>query len=66
VHLLADLVDRGLDVDQGVLVVLDGSRGAVAEMFGPVPVQRCIRHDADPRIMPFLGSWGLGVERRPP
>jgi putative transposase len=25
-HLLADLVDRGLDVEQGVLVVLDGSR----------------------------------------
>ncbi len=26
-HLLADLVDRGLDVEQGVLVVLDGSKG---------------------------------------
>jgi transposase-like protein len=46
-HLLADLVDRGLDVAQGVLVVLDGSkalRAAVAEVFGPVPVQRCVRH----------------------
>ncbi len=46
-HLLADLVDRGLDVEQGVLVVLDGSkalRGAVAEVFGPVAVQRCVRH----------------------
>ena len=46
-HLLADLVDRGLDVEQGVLVVLDGSkalRAAVAEVFGPVAVQRCIRH----------------------
>jgi putative transposase len=46
-HLLADLVDRGLDVEQGVLVVLDGSkalRAAVDEVFGPVPVQRCIRH----------------------
>ena len=46
-HLLADLVDRGLDVEQGVLVVLDGSkalRAAVAEVFGPVPVQRCVRH----------------------
>ncbi|MGO9249142.1 MAG: IS256 family transposase [Solirubrobacteraceae bacterium] len=46
-HLLADLVDRGLDVEQGVLVVLDGSkalRAAVDEIFGPVPVQRCIRH----------------------
>lgn len=46
-HLLADLVDRGLDVEQGVLVVLDGSkalRAAVGEVLGPVPVQRCIRH----------------------
>jgi putative transposase len=46
-HLLADLVDRGLDVEQGVLVVLDGSkalRAAIAEVFGPVPVQRCVRH----------------------
>jgi putative transposase len=47
VHLLADLVERGLDIEQGVLVVLDGSkalRAAVDEVFGPVPVQRCIRH----------------------
>jgi len=46
-HLLADLVDRGLDVEQGVLVVLDGGkalRAAVCEVLGPVPVQRCIRH----------------------
>src|SRR5207344_2854631 len=46
-HLLSDLVHRGLDVEQGVLVVLDGSkalRAAVREVFGPVPVQRCVRH----------------------
>jgi transposase-like protein len=45
--LLADLVDRGLDVEQGVLVVLDGSkalRKAVRDVLGPVPVQRCVRH----------------------
>jgi transposase-like protein len=45
--LLANLVERGLDVEQGVLVVLDGSkalRAAVNEVFGPVPVQRCVRH----------------------
>ncbi len=39
-HLLSDLVHRGLDVEQGVLVVLDGSkalRAAVDEVFGPVP-----------------------------
>ena len=38
VHLLADLVDRGLDVEQGVLVVLDGSkalRAAVARSSAP-------------------------------
>jgi putative transposase len=46
-HLLSDLVGRGLDVEQGVLVVLDGSkalRAAVNEVFGPVPVHRCARH----------------------
>ncbi len=47
VELLSDLVDRGLDVEQGVLVVLDGGkalRAAVNEVFGDVAVQRCIRH----------------------
>ena len=47
VELLADLVDRGLDCDQGVLVVLDGGkalRAAVDAVFGEVPVQRCVRH----------------------
>lgn len=47
VHLLTDLLERGLDVEQGVLVILDGGkalRAAVNEVFGPVPVQRCIRH----------------------
>ena len=47
VELLADLVDRGLDCDQGVLVVLDGGkalRAAVDAVFGHVPVQRCTRH----------------------
>ena len=46
-QLLSDLVHRGLDVEQGVLVVLDGGkalRAAVNEVLGPVPVQRCIRH----------------------
>jgi putative transposase len=47
VELLADLVQRGLDCDQGVLVVLDGGkalRAAVDAVFGPVSVQRCVRH----------------------
>jgi putative transposase len=46
--LLSDLVDRGLDVEQGVLVVIDGSkalRAAVNAVLGPrTPVHRCIRH----------------------
>jgi putative transposase len=46
--LLADLVDRGLDVEQGLLFVLDGGkalRKAVRQVFGSdVPVQRCVVH----------------------
>jgi putative transposase len=46
--LLANLAGRGLDVDQGVLVVLDGGkalRKAVNDVFGVhTPVQRCVRH----------------------
>jgi len=45
--LLSDLVERGLDPEQGMLSVLDGSkalRKAVRSVFGEVPVQRCIRH----------------------
>jgi transposase-like protein len=46
--LLSDLVERGLDVEQGVLVVLDGSkalRAAVDAVLGSrTPVQRCVRH----------------------
>jgi len=46
--LLSDLVDRGLDVEQGVLCVLDGAkalRKAVRDVLGvQTPVQRCIRH----------------------
>ena len=45
--LLSDLVERGLDPEQGMLFVIDGSkalRKAVRSVFGEVPVQRCIRH----------------------
>ena len=46
--LLADLVDRGLDVEQGMLFVIDGSKGlrkAIRQVFGnDVPVQRCVVH----------------------
>src|SRR2546426_426245 len=46
--LLSDLVERGLDVEQGVLCVLDGAkalRKAVRDVLGvSTPVQRCVRH----------------------
>jgi putative transposase len=46
--LLANLVERGLDTEQGVLVVIDGAkalRKAVRDVLGVhTPVQRCIRH----------------------
>ena len=46
--LLSDLVDRGVDVEQGLLCVIDGSkalRKAIRRVFGnDVPVQRCTQH----------------------
>jgi transposase-like protein len=46
--LLSNLVERGLDVEQGVLVVIDGSkalRAAVNDVLGTrTPVQRCTAH----------------------
>jgi putative transposase len=48
--LLADLVERGLDPEQGILFVIDGAksrRKAIRNVFGDAPVQRCVRHYAD-------------------
>jgi putative transposase len=46
--LLADLVDRGLDPEQGILFVIDGAkalRKAIRTVFGErAVVQRCVRH----------------------
>jgi len=46
--LLSNLVERGLDVELGVLCVIDGAkalRKAVRDVLGVhTPVQRCIRH----------------------
>jgi hypothetical protein len=46
--LLSDLVDRGLDVSEGILLVLDGGKGwrkAVRDVFGDLAVvQRCRLH----------------------
>lgn len=46
--LLSDLVDRGLDPEQGILFVIDGAkalRKAIRQVFGErAPCQRCVRH----------------------
>jgi putative transposase len=46
--LLSDLVERGLDPEQGIMFVIDGAkalRKAIRTVFGErAPVQRCIRH----------------------
>src|SRR6266550_4113990 len=45
--LLSDLVERGLDPEQGILFVIDGAkalRKAIRNVFGQAPVQRCLRH----------------------
>jgi putative transposase len=45
--LLSDLVDRGLDPEQGILFVIDGAkalRKAIRAVFGAAPIQRCVRH----------------------
>ncbi len=45
--LLSDLVERGLDPEQGMLFVIDGAKAlskAIRAVFGEAPVQRCVRH----------------------
>lgn len=46
--LLSDLVDRGLDPEQGILFAIDGAKAlakAIRQVFGQAaPIQRCIRH----------------------
>jgi len=45
--LLSDLVERGLDPEQGILFVIDGAkalRKAIRSVFDEAPVQRCVRH----------------------
>jgi transposase-like protein len=64
--LLSNLVERGLDPEQGMLFVLDGGkalRKAVRAVFGEVPVQRCIRHYADVLVMPTWRVIGPGLVR---
>jgi transposase-like protein len=64
--LLADLVDRGLRFDEGILVVIDGAkalRKAVRKVFGDrALVQRCVLHKR--RNLPVLREWRHGGRRR--
>jgi Transposase, Mutator family len=69
--LLSDLVERGLDVEQGVLCVLDGAkalRKAVRDVLGVhTPVQRCVRHkECHEAMTSAAGSSleGVSVPRR--
>jgi putative transposase len=65
--LLSDLVDRGLDTQQGVLVVIDGAkalRKAVRTVLGEhTPVQRCIRHK-ERNVLDHLPEEDREVVRR--
>ena len=56
--LLSDLVERGLDPQQGILFVIDGSkelRKAIRQVFGGAPVQRCIR-DKERNVLEHLAE----------
>jgi putative transposase len=62
--LLADLVARGLRYEDGILVVIDGSKALAAgvkRVFGRrAVVQRCVLHYPESRIMPTstrLAVW---------
>jgi hypothetical protein len=61
--LLANLVERGLDTEQGVLVVIDGAkalRKAVRDVLGVhTPVQRCVRHKECHEAMTSAAAWSL-------
>ena len=77
--LLSDLVDRGLDPEQGILFVIDGAkalRKAISDVFGQrAPVQRCIRHKErnvlghlDEQLQEIVkgrlrGAWALADHR---
>ena len=65
--LLSNLTGRGLDIEQGVLVVLDGGtalRKAVNDVFGVhTPVQRCVRHK-EPNVLDHLPEHQRDTVRR--
>ena len=67
--LLSDLVERGLDPEQGILFVIDGAkalRKAIRNVFGAAPVQRCVRHKSAGPGWPDTVVDRLIMPRRPP
>jgi len=64
---LRDLVDRGLDISQGLLVVIDGSKGlrsAVRQAFGKYAVvQRCQWHKRE-NVVAYLSKAQQPIWRR--
>jgi transposase-like protein len=65
-ELLRDLVARGLREEEGLLVVIDGSKGlraAVTAVFGPeTPVQRCTYHKRE-NIVAYLPKGNQALWR---
>ena len=65
--LLSDLVERGLDPEQGMMFVIDGSkalRKAIRDVFGEAPVQRCIRHKERNVLEHLPERYRLAVKSR--
>ena len=59
VQFLTGLVDRGLDISQGILAVVDGSKGLIAGLKkafrGRVVIQRCQWHKRE-NVVSYLGK----------
>jgi putative transposase len=65
--LLSDLVERGLDPEQGILFVIDGAkalRKAIRAVFGHAPIQRCVRHKERNALEHLPERERLAVKRR--
>ena len=70
-ELLRDLIDRGLAFDEGILCVIDGSRGlrkAIREVFGEcAEIQRCQWHKRE-NVVSYLPkdeqkTWRCRLQR---
>lgn len=62
--LLSDLVERGLDPEQGILFCIDGAKAlakAIGQVFGEAaPIQRCVRHK-ERNVLDHLPEDNRGV-----